>query len=242
MTAESPACEAARVSVELGARSYDILIGPGLLDRAGMEIAARMPGIRTAIVSDETVAGLYADTLQRSLAAAGIDSTRIVLPAGETTKRFDHAIAVSEAVLEARLERGDAVVALGGGVIGDLAGFVAGIVRRGMSFVQLPTSLLAQVDSSVGGKTGINTAHGKNLIGVFHQPALVLSDTGLLDTLSPREFRAGYARSCQIRPDRPAELLRLAGETLARRLCRRRRPCSGDRRKLPRQGRCGCRR
>ena len=193
MTPETGSSEQARVTVALGARSYDIQIAPGLIGRAGAEIAMRLPGIRAAIISDENVAALYGDALERSLAAAGIDSTMIVLPAGETTKRFDHVISASEAVLDARLERGDAVVALGGGVIGDLAGFVAGIVRRGMALVQVPTSLLAQVDSSVGGKTGINTAHGKNLIGVFHQPALVLADTDVFDTLSPREFRAGYA-------------------------------------------------
>ncbi len=192
MTALTAANEA-HVTVPLGDRSYDILIGSGLIERAGAEIGKRLPGIRTAIVSDETVAAHYLQPLQDSLAQAGIDSTAIVLPAGEKTKRFDHVVETCEAVLEARLERGDAVIALGGGVVGDLTGFVAGIVRRGMRFVQIPTSLLAQVDSSVGGKTGINTAHGKNLVGVFHQPALVLADSDVLDTLSEREFRAGYA-------------------------------------------------
>ena len=192
MTAQ-PAADEAHVTVPLGDRNYDILIGSGLIGRTGAEIAERLPGIRVAVVSDETVAAHYLQPLQDSLARAGIDSKSIVLPAGETTKRFGHVVDTCEAVLEARLERGDAVVALGGGVIGDLAGFVAGIVRRGMRFVQIPTSLLAQVDSSVGGKTGINTAHGKNLVGVFHQPALVLADTDVLDTLSEREFRAGYA-------------------------------------------------
>ncbi|WP_419906832.1 3-dehydroquinate synthase [Hoeflea sp.] len=181
------------VRVELGARSYDILIGPGLVADAGAQIASRLPGINVAIISDETVAALYLQTLQTGLAAAGIKSTDIILPAGEKTKSFEHLIEASHGVLEAKLERGDAVVALGGGVIGDLAGFVASVVRRGMQFVQIPTSLLAQVDSSVGGKTGINTGHGKNLIGAFHQPALVLADTQALDTLSEREFRAGYA-------------------------------------------------
>ncbi len=183
----------ARVHVSLGERSYDILIGPGLIASAGQQIAARLPGIRAAIVSDENVADLYLEKLGESLSRAGIESTSIVLPAGEKTKNFEQVIAVSEAVLAARLERGDAVIALGGGVVGDLSGFVAGIVRRGMNFVQIPTSLLAQVDSSVGGKTGINTSHGKNLIGVFHQPALVLADADVLDSLSGREFRAGYA-------------------------------------------------
>jgi len=183
----------ARVTVPLGARAYDIVIGPGLIGRAGAEITARLPGVRTAIVTDENVAAHYLAPLQDSLREASIKSTAVILPAGEKTKRFDHVMQVCEDVLDARLERGDAVLALGGGVIGDLTGFVAGIVRRGMRFVQIPTSLLAQVDSSVGGKTGINTAHGKNLVGVFHQPALVLADTGVLDTLSDREFRAGYA-------------------------------------------------
>ncbi|MCP4317347.1 MAG: 3-dehydroquinate synthase [Hyphomicrobiales bacterium] len=193
MNASDAAQDDACVRVELGERSYDILIGPGQIKAAGAQIAARLPGIRVAIVSDETVADLHLPALQESLSAAGIGHTTVVLPAGEKTKSYNHLIETTEAVLAARLERGDAVVALGGGVIGDLAGFVSGIVRRGMRFVQVPTSLLAQVDSSVGGKTGINSGHGKNLIGVFHQPSLVLADTDVLDTLSPREFRAGYA-------------------------------------------------
>lgn len=181
------------VRVELRERSYDILIGPGLIDAAGADIALRLPGLRAAVVTDETVAALHLDRLARSLASAGIDAATIVLPAGEPTKSFAHLQSTVEAVLAARLERGDAVIALGGGVVGDLAGFVAGIVRRGMRFIQIPTSLLAQVDSSVGGKTGINSPQGKNLVGVFHQPALVLADTDVLDTLPPREFAAGYA-------------------------------------------------
>jgi 3-dehydroquinate synthase len=184
---------AVKVEVGLGERAYDILIGPGLIARAGEEIAARLPGIRAAIVSDENVAVHHLDALTESLSPSGIESTSIVLPAGEKTKSFDALQQAVDDVLAARLERGDAVIALGGGVIGDLAGFAAGIVRRGMNFIQMPTSLLAQVDSSVGGKTGINTAHGKNLVGVFHQPRLVLADTGALDTLPAREFRAGYA-------------------------------------------------
>jgi 3-dehydroquinate synthase len=181
------------VAVSLGARSYDILIGPGLVARAGAEIAARLPGARAAIITDENVAAVHLAPLAASLEAAGIAASPVVLPAGEKTKSFEALQAVVDAVLAARLERGDVVVALGGGVIGDLAGFAAGIVRRGMSFVQMPTSLLAQVDSSVGGKTGINTARGKNLVGVFHQPRLVLADADVLDTLPEREFRAGYA-------------------------------------------------
>ncbi|MEI5682372.1 MULTISPECIES: 3-dehydroquinate synthase [unclassified Mesorhizobium] len=182
-----------KVTVGLGERAYDILIGSGLIARAGAEIAARLPGIRAAIVTDENVAAAHLDALTASLESAGIASTAITLPAGEKTKSFAHLQDVVDGVLAARLERGDAVLALGGGVIGDLTGFAAGIVRRGMNFVQLPTSLLAQVDSSVGGKTGINSAHGKNLIGVFHQPRVVLADTDVLDTLPVREFRAGYA-------------------------------------------------
>lgn len=182
-----------KVTVGLGDRAYDILIGSGLIARAGAEIAARLPGIRAAIVTDENVAAVHLEALSASLESAGIASTAIRLPAGEKTKSFAHLQDVVDGVLAARLERGDAVLALGGGVIGDLTGFAAGIVRRGMNFVQLPTSLLAQVDSSVGGKTGINSAHGKNLIGVFHQPRVVLADTDVLDTLPVREFRAGYA-------------------------------------------------
>ncbi|MHC5655585.1 3-dehydroquinate synthase [Stappia sp.] len=182
-----------RVAVELGARGYDILIGRGLLASAGRHVASALPGARVAIVSDETVAALHLERLQAALDDAGVRHSAILLPPGEASKRFDVYETVCDRVLEARLERGDAIVALGGGVVGDLAGFVAASVRRGMPFVQMPTSLLAQVDSSVGGKTGINTRHGKNLIGAFHQPALVIADTALLDTLSAREFRAGYA-------------------------------------------------
>ena len=145
------------------------------------------------MVTDENVAAAHLAGLTASLDAAGIGNVAVTLPAGEKTKSFAALQHVVERVLAARLERGDAVIALGGGVIGDLAGFAAGIVRRGMNFIQMPTSLLAQVDSSVGGKTGINTAHGKNLVGVFHQPRVVLADTAALDTLPPREFRAGYA-------------------------------------------------
>ena len=181
------------VRVELGARGYDILIGDGLIGRAGAEIAALLPGLRAAIVTDANVAAAHAQALSASLAAAGIEAVTITVAPGERSKSFAVLEEVVDAVLAARLERGDAVIALGGGVVGDLAGFVAGIVRRGMKFVQMPTSLLAQVDSSVGGKTGINSPRGKNLVGVFQQPVLVLADTGALDTLPAREFRAGYA-------------------------------------------------
>jgi len=181
------------VHVPLGDRAYDILIGPDLIAGAGAEIARRLPGKRCAVITDANVAALHLGPLMDGLAKAGINAAPLVLAPGEKTKRFEDLVAVCDHVLEARLERGDAVLALGGGVIGDLSGFAAGIVRRGMRFIQMPTSLLAQVDSSVGGKTGINTRHGKNLVGVFHQPDLVLADTRALDTLSEREFRAGYA-------------------------------------------------
>jgi 3-dehydroquinate synthase len=181
------------VRVDLGDRAYDILIGPGLIKAAGREISARLKGKKVAVITDVNVGAIYLEPFMESLAEAGIAATALTLPAGEKTKSFEHLISVCDAVLAARIERSDAVVALGGGVIGDLTGFAAGIVRRGSRFIQVPTSLLAQVDSSVGGKTGINTSHGKNLIGVFHQPELVLADTDVLDTLSKREFRAGYA-------------------------------------------------
>ncbi|WP_165216488.1 3-dehydroquinate synthase [Affinirhizobium pseudoryzae] len=181
------------VHVPLGERAYDILIGPDLISHAGGEITARLKGRRAAIVTDEQVAPLYLDALMDSLQTDGIEAVSLTLPAGEKTKSVEPLMAVCDMALTARIERNDCIIALGGGVIGDLAGFAAGIVRRGVRFVQIPTTLLSQVDSSVGGKTGINTRHGKNLLGVFHQPDLVLSDTSALDTLSEREFRAGYA-------------------------------------------------
>lgn len=181
------------VEVGLGDRTYDILIGPGLLSRAGTEIGRRLPGRRAAVVTDDNVAAAHLETLKAGLEKGGIQPAIITMPPGEKTKSFAHLEEVVDGVLAARLERGDVVIALGGGVIGDLTGFAAGIVRRGMNFVQIPTSLLAQVDSSVGGKTGINSPRGKNLVGVFLQPKLVLADTEVLDTLPIREFRAGYA-------------------------------------------------
>jgi 3-dehydroquinate synthase len=197
--------EPVKVEVGLADRAYDILIGSGLLARSGEEIARRLPGIRAAIVTDENVAAAHLDALKAGLEKGGIQSAVITLPAGEKTKSFAHLEEVVDGVLAAKLERRDVVIALGGGVIGDLAGFASGIVRRGMNFVQIPTSLLAQVDSSVGGKTGINSTRGKNLVGVFHQPRLVLADTGVLDTLPIREFRAGYAELAKYGLiDRPA--------------------------------------
>ena len=181
------------VPVSLDARSYDIVIGRGVLQQAGQRIAQLCPGGRVAIVTDNHVASLHLKRLEESLQLAGIRSTSVVLAAGESTKCFAALETVCDAIVAARLERGDAVIALGGGVIGDLAGFAAAIVRRGMRFVQIPTTLLSQVDSSVGGKTAINSKRGKNLIGAFHQPILVLADTALLDTLPEREFKAGYA-------------------------------------------------
>ncbi|MGR9137867.1 3-dehydroquinate synthase [Rhizobium leguminosarum] len=193
MNAITSASAIRTVHVPLGERAYDILIGPGLIARAGAEIATRLKGRKAAVVTDANVAPLYLKALVASLDEAGIASAEVVLPAGEKTKSFEHLITACDKVLEARVERNDYVIALGGGVIGDLSGFAAGIVRRGVRFVQVPTSLLSQVDSSVGGKTGINSRHGKNLIGVFHQPDLVLADTDVLNSLSAREFRAGYA-------------------------------------------------
>ncbi len=181
------------VRVDLGARSYDIRIGRGLISNAGAEIAAVLPGARLAVIADETVAGLHLQPFSESLKAAELDHTVLTVPSGESSKRFSEFERLCDEVLAARLERGDAVVALGGGVTGDLAGFVASVVRRGMSFVQVPTTLLSQVDSSVGGKTGINSRFGKNLLGAFHQPVLVLADTAVLDTLTQRDFRSGYA-------------------------------------------------
>jgi 3-dehydroquinate synthase len=180
------------VAVELGARSYEVRIGAGLIDRAGAEIAPCLRRKRVAIVTDQTVAALHGARLQEALAAAGIASTSLALPAGEATKGWPQLARTVEWLLEEQVERRDVVVALGGGVIGDLVGFAAAILRRGVRFVQMPTTLLAQVDSSVGGKTGINTSQGKNLVGAFHQPSLVLADIGVLETLPARDFLSGY--------------------------------------------------
>jgi 3-dehydroquinate synthase len=193
MTVPLRAAEEITVNVALGARSYEIVIGRGLLPSLGQRIAALRPGASAAIVTDATVARHHLAAAQSALAAAGIGATPVTVAAGEGSKSFPVLAQVCEQLIAARIERGDLVVALGGGVIGDLAGFAAAIVRRGLDYVQVPTTLLAQVDSSVGGKTAIDSSHGKNLVGAFHQPILVVADTGLLDTLSPREFRAGYA-------------------------------------------------
>ncbi len=181
------------VRVELGARAYDIEIGEGLIAGAGERVKALFPRARAAIVTDAHVAAHWLAPLQKSLAAAGIEAEAIVCPPGETTKSYAEFARVCDALISARIERRDVVIALGGGVIGDLAGFASATLRRGVDYVQIPTSLLAQVDSSVGGKTGINSPLGKNLVGAFHQPRLVLADSGALRTLPEREFRAGYA-------------------------------------------------
>ena len=180
------------VPVSLGSRSYDIVIERGLLARAADYLKPLSRGRSIAIVSDANVAPHLA-TLQRTLAAAGVASEAIVLPPGEATKSWAQLEALTDRLLAHGVERGDHVVALGGGVIGDLVGFACSIVKRGCNFVQIPTTLLAQVDSSVGGKTAINVRAGKNLIGAFHQPGLVLIDPDVLDTLPARETRSGYA-------------------------------------------------
>ncbi len=181
------------VRVALDARSYDIVIGRGLLASLGTRIAALRPGAKTVIVSDENVAKHHLTAVEAALSKSGIATSRVLVPPGEASKSYRVFEQVCEAVIASRIERNDLIVALGGGVVGDLAGFVAAVLRRGLDFVQVPTTLLADVDSSVGGKTAIDSAHGKNLVGAFHQPILVLADTALLDTLPEREFRAGYA-------------------------------------------------
>jgi len=185
--------EPAVVQVALAERAYDIVIGRGLLASLGARLKALRSGARVALVTDESVARHHLAAAEAALKSAGIDAAAIVVPVGEASKSYATFATVCEAIIAARIERGDLVVALGGGVVGDLAGFAAASVRRGLDYVQVPTTLLAQVDSSVGGKTGINSRHGKNLIGAFHQPVMVIADTALLDTLPQREFRAGYA-------------------------------------------------
>lgn len=193
MTAPLKHSDPITVDVALADRAYDIIIGRGVLPSLGARINALRPGVRTAIVTDRTVAKHWLAATEDSLAEAGIPTSHIVVEEGEGSKSYAGLKKVSEALIAARIERNDLVIALGGGVVGDLAGFAAAILRRGVDFVQVPTSLLAQVDSSVGGKTGINSPQGKNLLGAFHQPVLVVADTAVLDTLSPRQFRAGYA-------------------------------------------------
>ena len=180
------------VHVGLGDRAYDIHISPGLLARAGELIAPMLARPQVCVVTDENVADIHLETLRSGLASVGISMETLVLPAGENTKNWPQFTRTVEWLLEQKVERRDLVIAFGGGVIGDLTGFAAAVLRRGVGFVQIPTSLLAQVDSSVGGKTGINAPQGKNLIGAFHQPNLVLADIDVLGTLTPRDFLAGY--------------------------------------------------
>ena len=193
MTAPLKHSDPVIIDVALGSRAYDIVIGRDVLASLGARVSALRPGARTAIVTDRNVAKHWLESTEASLAAAGIATSRIIVEEGERSKTYAGLEQVSEALIAAKIERNDLVIALGGGVVGDLAGFAAAILRRGVDFVQVPTSLLAQVDSSVGGKTGINSPQGKNLLGAFHQPVLVVADTAALDTLSPRQFRAGYA-------------------------------------------------
>jgi len=193
MTSVSEMTAVRTVQVPLGGRAYDVLIGPNLIANAGALIAARLGAPKCGIVTDENVARFHLPALEAALERENLHTGSIVLEPGESTKSFRELAPLTERLLEMGLERGDLVIAFGGGVIGDLAGFAAAILRRGVRFVQIPTSLLAQVDSSVGGKTGIDTQQGKNLIGAFHQPSLVIADTETLRTLSEREMRAGYA-------------------------------------------------
>ena len=181
------------VPVSFGPRSYDIVIGRGVVSTLGTRIAALRPGTKAFIVTDDNVAHHTMPAAEASLKRAGVAAARLIVAPGEASKSYPVFERLCEAILDAQIGRGDLVIALGGGVIGDLAGFAAAVVRRGLDYVQVPTTLLAQVDSSVGGKTAIDSPHGKNLIGAFHQPILVIADTALLDTLPPREFRAGYA-------------------------------------------------
>ena len=182
-----------RLSVVLSQASYDVVIGDGLLARAGALLAPVLPQKRAVVVTDRAVAALHLDTLMAALAETGFVATAVVIPGGEAGKNLETWQTIVGELLSARVERRTAVIALGGGVVGDLAGFAAATVLRGLPFVQIPTTLLAQVDSSVGGKTGVNTGFGKNLVGAFYQPRIVLADTGVLATLPPRELRAGYA-------------------------------------------------
>lgn len=182
-----------KVAVELGDRSYDIIIADGLIDRAGEFLTPYARTNKLIIITDENVARVQLDKLRNALSRAHVRCEPIILPAGESTKSWNGLASLTERLLALEVERSDHIVALGGGVIGDLVGFAAAILKRGCRFIQIPTTLLSQVDSSVGGKTAINTPAGKNLVGAFHQPALVLIDPASLDTLPPRDVRAGYA-------------------------------------------------
>ncbi len=181
------------VRVELGARSYDIVIGRGLIERAGTMLGPVLATPRVAVVTDNQVAPLYGAKLAASLEQSGIETTLFSVPAGEESKSYAGYERLLDSLLDSRPDRQMTLVALGGGVVGDLAGFAAATLLRGIDFVQIPTSLLAQVDSSIGGKTGINARQGKNLVGAFHQPRMVLADVAVLDSLPGRQLRAGYA-------------------------------------------------
>ena len=181
------------IRVDLAGRSYDIAIGPGLIDQAGALSRPLLAAPKVTIVSDETVAPIYGARLAASFDKAGIKASTVTVPAGESSKEFSAFGKLVNDLLDQRPDRRTTLVALGGGVVGDLTGFAASVLLRGVDFIQVPTTLLAQVDSSVGGKTGINTRHGKNLVGTFYQPRLVLADTDVLDTLPKRELLAGYA-------------------------------------------------
>jgi 3-dehydroquinate synthase len=194
-----------RLRVDLGDRSYEIVVGAGLIGAAGGEMLPLMRRRHAVVVTDENVAGHWLVPLCDSLAAAGIGHRTVVLPPGEETKDLGHFDRLAEEILTNGIERGSMLVALGGGVVGDLTGFAAATLLRGIDFVQIPTTLLAQVDSSVGGKTGINTRFGKNLIGAFYQPRLVLADTDTLATLPRRELLAGYAETVKYGLIRDAE-------------------------------------
>jgi shikimate kinase / 3-dehydroquinate synthase len=184
---------ARRLHVVLPSTSYDVVIGENLLARAGALLAPKLPQKRALVVSDQTVADLHLATLMRGLNETAVSAEAIIVRPGEASKNLETYLDVVDQFLEARVERRTAVIALGGGVVGDLAGFAAATTLRGLPFIQIPTTLLSQVDSSVGGKTGVNTRRGKNLVGAFYQPRMVLADTDTLSTLPPRELRAGYA-------------------------------------------------
>jgi 3-dehydroquinate synthase len=197
MSAPSTTSRPAVVSVHAGGHTYDVLIGPGLMAHAVDYIEARAGAAKCAIVTDTNVAQRHLAPLEAELKVRNRHAGTKVVAAGEATKCFPTLAELCKSLIEMGLERGGLVIALGGGVIGDLAGLAASLVRRGVRLVQIPTTLLAQVDSSIGGKTGINTSQGKNLVGTFHQPSLVLADTALLQTLPPREFRSGYVEAAK---------------------------------------------
>ncbi len=234
---------ARRLHVILPATSYDVVIGDNLLARAGALLAPKLPQKRAVIVTDQTVAGLHLQTLLDGLAETAIDASSIVVKGGEASKNMDTYADVVDQLLEARVERRTVVIALGGGVVGDLAGFAAATTLRGLPFVQIPTTLLSQVDSSVGGKTGVNTRRGKNLVGAFYQPRMVLADTGTLGYASVARTEGGLRRNRQSWPDRRRRVLLVVRAAWQRRgLGRPRLPGRGDQARLCLQGCCRWRR